>query len=109
MVRIHVTCRVLENHNAFHFLQDPTSEKWFIFLTHNTECYNQDVVRRVDRPATLSNRDKVHLIKFRSIRLKINRCCVISLAQYIKKTCHDYYIPQFQLHNSYIWYFYNGL
>ena len=39
-------------------------------------------MRRVDRPATLLNRDKVHLIKFRSIRLKINRCCVISLAQY---------------------------
>ena len=55
-----------------------------LFLeTHNTECYNQHVKRRVDRPAILLNRDKVHLIKFRSIRLKINRCCVISLAQYI--------------------------
>ena len=63
-----------------------------LFLeTHNTECYNQDVKRRVDRSAILLNRDKVHLIKFRSIRLKINRCCVISLAQYTYDT-HGFFV-----------------
>ena len=31
----------------------------------------------------LISRDKVNLITFRGITLKINRCCVISLAQYI--------------------------
>ena len=65
-----------------------------LFLeTHNTECYNQDVKRSVDRPAILLNRDKVHLIMFRSIRLKINRCCVKSLAQYISHG--KYYLATF--------------
>ena len=48
--------------------------------THNTECFKQDLMRCVDRPAILFTGGKVFLILFLCITIKINRYCVIRLA-----------------------------
>ena len=51
--------------------------------THNTECYKQDLMRYVNRLAIIFSGGKVYLIQLLCITIKINRCCVISLAQYM--------------------------
>ena len=64
-----------------------------MFLPPGSESFNHNATRTTSSRSRSNNvnnnivpvyRDKVYLITFRSIALKINRCCVISLAQYTK-------------------------
>ena len=66
----------------FIFCQDPTCKNGYFLETHNTEGYEQDLMRCVDRPTIQFSGVKVYLILFLCIIIKTNRCCVISLAQY---------------------------
>ena len=59
----------------------PLKNDYFL-ETHNTECYKQDLLRCVDRLAIIFSGGKVYLIQFLCKTIKINHCCVISLAQY---------------------------